>query len=191
MPKLTAVLFVFVFILSCPYIALGTEITVAKYEVTIQKIEFSLDAEGSNWVTAAEGDQITNPTMDICSAELNAKVAAIAQNLTLSVGTYVRCRLTISQTFVIRGTVDYGGSTYYTKTGTDQPSTITGPAQDSTINGASAYEQIVSGSLTITEGQSTVGKVVMNTSSCLTIQQVGPGVYMIVPSPPSWTFTQE
>lgn len=200
MYKWIAVLFSFILFSSCAsaadYLPGTTMLTLEKYEVTIQKVEFSPDATGDNWVTAAEGDQITTPTMDIASKNFSERVARFAQDLSLPVGTYVRCKLTIGSTFVIKGTVSYGGSTYKTKT--TPPSLTTGDVEESTVTNTDdqgnpqSYTQTVSGNLTITEEQTATMKVTMSTNDCLGMRHYyGPTDYLIIPREPSWTFTQE
>lgn len=198
MYKLVVLVTVFVLFSGCAfaqdYLDGTTMLTLTKYECTVQKVEFSTG--GTNWVTAAEGDQISNPTMDIASVNFDALVARFAQDLTLPVGTYMSCRLTIAPSFVIQGTVSYGGSTYYTKSGTGQPSTTTAPAEESTcINtgdegNEQSYLQIVLGTLTISEDQTVTMRVVMSTDDCLGMT-TDEGNYFIIPREPSWTFTQE
>lgn len=206
MYKLTAILFVFVFILSCSlafaYISGTTQNSISKYEVTVTKVEFSKDG-GSSWHTVFEGSE----TMDIASVDFDAKVKTFVSGFSLEEGTYTKCRLTVSGTFVINGSVIYsdGETIYYTMQGTDQRSMHTGEPEydadnvgDSTVNNRDddgnilSYEQTVDGTMTITEDQTTTVKIIMDTNSCLGMTEYeDTDYYIISPEPPDWTFAQE
>lgn len=195
MYKLKYIFFALIYlsVSSCAF-ALGTQASINQYEVTIVKIEFSPDASGDdNWVTGGVAADFDDPIMDIASVSFDELVAEFAQNLSMLAGTYVRCRLTISGTFVINGTVTYDGDTYYTTTGTNQPSNTTGPAADSTmINEDGNYEQTVEGNLTVVDGGTVTVNITMDTSSCIDLEEVeaGSGIYIIRPTEPTWTFAE-
>jgi len=182
MRKIMIVCLFVLFLLSNVFAA-GTQTSISKYLCTVKKMELY---NGSSWVTIFEGEK----SMDIASVDLHTKVGEILQGVNLAAGTYTQCRMTLKDTFIVNGTVELSGTTYYTPSGpSSNPASTTGPAQDTTmINPTGDYVQTVSANITIDRDSTKTAKVNMNTANVLSIDHFGDPVnYYFTLVEPSWT----
>jgi hypothetical protein len=98
--------------------------------------------------------------------------------------------MSLKVTFIVIGTVELSGTTYYTPSGpSSNPASTTGPAQDTTmINPTGDYVQTVSANITIDRDSTKTAKVNMNTANVLSIDHFGDPVnYYFTLVEPSWT----
>lgn len=138
------------------------------YKVTVKKVEFSSDA-GTTYITGKEADQ----EMDIASVNAGALAANYASGVVLPSATYNRIRVTLSCTIRLRGSVAFGGQTYYT-TGAAGTSTVAGnlaegaftvPAAGGCVGGLLTSTDTVS--MTVFEDQAKTVNVSFNVTGAI------------------------
>lgn len=190
-------IFCFLVLLST-FVFADLQVSIYTYKFTITKIELSTEASGDdNWITAAEGSQITNPTIDVVqggTVSIGDLAGQLVQNISVPTGTYVRCKVTVNPTVYFKGAVSHESLTYYSPSGVDATSTPAAvgsepnPWEDSycTVQNTTST---ATGTFTVSEGQTTTLKISMDTSNCLTLQQYGGDYYMIL-NQFSWSFSQ-
>ena len=149
------------------------------YVVTLKSCDISKDA-GTTWISL----WTTDKTLNIASIATPGKAGDFAANVPLVPGTYNRIRCTVSKTMQIRGTVSFGGSTYYTKNAATDSTTA--PAEISTVDipvgdvtGTYTINVVITAGLT---GNTQVNFALTN---AMQLYQVTPGVYKIYPEPPN------
>lgn len=175
--------------------------TTNKYEVRLTKFEL-YNSDTAQWVTIFEGS-LSSP-LDIASVSSNQLVGSFLSGLTVPDGTYSRARATPSTTFLIRGNVTSGATTYYTTAGTV---TVAGrTASRATLTAASVAncttvvlasdinvgqgQAFTGGSLTVTNGiPSHKVRVSFDLSDALTVDTSDPANPVIFPGGPTITLT--
>jgi hypothetical protein len=109
--------------------------------------------------------------------------------------------MTLNGIFVVNGTVELGGTTYYTPGGSSStnPAHIIGPAQDTTfIYDQGDYVQTVAANITIEAGATETARVIMSTGNVLSLNShnghivsnrtgIEPMNYYFTLVEPSWT----
>jgi hypothetical protein len=114
---------------------------------------------------------------------------------------FATAELGLNGTFVVNGTVELGGTTYYTPGGSaiGNPAHTTGPAQDTTfVYDQGDYVQTVAANITIEAGATETARVIMSTGNVLSLNShnghivsnrngIEPMNYYFTLVEPSWT----
>lgn len=102
-------LFLFFFSISPIALAgIGDTGAATVYKVTITKFEMF---NGTDWITVSDG---TSSTIDIAAASAGAAAGNFFSGLNVPNGSYTQVRVTVSNTFIISGSVGSDGSTVFT-----------------------------------------------------------------------------
>ncbi|MEW6326801.1 MAG: hypothetical protein AB1487_04315 [Thermodesulfobacteriota bacterium] len=168
------------------------------YKVTMRKLEASKDG-GNTWYTLGEGDM----TFDIASADAGAVVGAYASNGSVPLGTYTKMRITSSRTFILRGSVDYLGTTYYTSSG--GTTTVAGQLSEQSISVPDPPVPVEGTTFTATdiitvedrsatpfiveEGVIKTVTIKFDVTGKLALYDMGGGSYQFMPQQPTVTLT--
>jgi hypothetical protein len=132
MKKIFLILVFTLLILNKSYAATGAA---TQYEITMKKVELCTDATCTAPIIVGERDMAA----DIAAANAGATVGNYASTSGISSGTYTHLRVTLSRTFTITGTVEFGGGTCATDGGTDHTATQLLDAGTGTATSTSMY----------------------------------------------------
>lgn len=168
----------------------GNQTSLLKYDTFVNKLELSYD-EGQTWTTVFTGE---SSRVDLTQG-VNAGNFLSGQSI--PVGTINRIRVTIDDTMIIKGTVSYGGTTYYTVADyTTQDTRVAGNYANQTENcpmGNITNTETVN--INVTAGQSVIVRVtfdISNSANVIRVRECGPydWQYAVVPQEVQGTITQ-
>lgn len=163
------------------------------YKVTLKKFELY---NGSGWITLYDGTGAGN--LDIAAVSAGASAGNFFSGLSVPDGTYTQARVTPYSIFTIKGSLSWGGNTYYTTatkngSGWSTPSTTASNLAECTIDvdqsNITPVTTVFATPITVTNGVADHKvRVSFDVSASLGL---GPGATSMWPMAPTVTVTVE